>query len=120
MGADHKHLNLIEKYDLNEDTVLRIDRIKDYEQSEEVLYYIHEISGRSMRFPYVYQFSCAIDIDRHGRIWVLSFEKQPPPGADFNRESVQDVLVFEVYSPEGNLLQTIPFEYYIQDMTFKI
>jgi len=113
----YKHKNLIEKYDSNNNLILKIDRLKNYQESSgDVI----ESSISNLKPPIVNQFSHAIDIDSKGRIWVMSFIKHPTPEELVSKKPITNVTVFEIYAEDGTLLSTIPWKYYVDGLTFKI
>jgi len=105
------HQNRIEKYSGSGKLLMKIDRELPYELEYKYKKAKMEIRGvireyLDQDFPYV---SSGIGVDGKGRIWVLTSKKEVPEvteGMDF---TIQEYLVFEVYSEDGILLTRVPF-----------
>lgn len=125
--AAYENRNLIEKYDPENKIILKIDRLKDFNETSKIS--LKTVNTKSigiqpvnfnLRIPLINKFSYAIDIDGKGRIWVMSFSKQPSPEDLFMKNIINNVTIFEIYDEDGTLLGTIPWKYYIDGLTFKI
>ncbi|MFC1477315.1 6-bladed beta-propeller [candidate division KSB1 bacterium] len=103
--------NRIEKYSRFGELLLHVDRKKDFKQSTD--FPIIKIGRKSQtRFNI---FSAGIGIDHKERIWVASIARQLTNEEYLSNKEVHDILQFEVYSKEGELLCIIPCGYYVFD-----
>ncbi|MDH5386504.1 MAG: 6-bladed beta-propeller [Candidatus Aminicenantes bacterium] len=103
--------NRIEKYSGSGKLLMKIDRELPYELEYRYKKAKMEIRGvireyLAEDFPYV---SRGIGVDSRGRIWVLTYKKEVPEVTEGKDFTIQDYLVFEVYSEDGILLTRVPF-----------
>ena len=103
--------NRIEKYSGSGKLLMKIDRELPYKLEYKYKKAKMEIRGvireyLDQDFPYV---SNGIGVDGKGRIWVLSFKKEVPEVTEGMVFTIQEYLVFEVYSGDGILLSKVPF-----------
>ena len=104
-------LNRIEKYSPTGRLLLSIDRVLPYEIVHRYEKSSMEVRGRTIAVdqPAFTPVNSGIGTDSHGRIWVLSFQKEVG-GLQIPKDyRIQDYIAFEVYSPAGELLSRIPF-----------
>ena len=103
--------NRIEKYSGSGKLLMKIDRELPYKLEYKYKKAKMEIRGvireyLDQDFPYV---SNGVGVDGKGRIWVLSFKKEVPEVTEGMVFSIQEYLVFEVYSGDGILLTRVSF-----------
>jgi len=109
--AAFSSLNRIEKYSPAGRLLLSIDRVLPFEVTHRYKQSSMNIGGRvaTVDEPDFTPVNRGIGVDRRGRIWVLSFQKEADRSRMPEDHWMQDHLAFEIYSPEGVLLSRAPF-----------
>jgi hypothetical protein len=108
----YAHQNRISKYSSDGLWIFSADRSLPYEVKNEVKVEIFKSGDMEREFPWpsVSSVSKGISIDQKGRIWVLTFLKQPNRFLTFDEgENLADCYVFEVFDSDGILLFKVPF-----------
>ena len=110
-----RYQNRIERYTADGLLDLKIDRVKDFEESS----LAKKISLSPTRFAMdVNKFSIAVAIDSKYRIWVLSQKRQRTEIEIKSNDRIDNIFIFEIYNKEGILLGNVPLKQY--DYNFKI
>ncbi|MBN1938425.1 MAG: NHL repeat-containing protein [Candidatus Aminicenantes bacterium] len=124
--------NKIERYDPEGNLELVIDRPLNFEISKSVLQVKRRIGPREMEIPQANFVSKSLEVDDHGRIWVLSydrqltFEEQPlimhifgeGPGLEATKtlktsdDAKTDAFVIHVFDLSGVFLGKIPLAHF--------
>ena len=105
--------NLIEKFTSDGKSLLRIDRATAYEESMEAETIREQRGDVTVIYGLVNKFSNGIQLDSKGRIWVMSYNRQPTQEErnPDNEQDAPDLVYLEVYDKEGILLTRIPIEF---------
>jgi len=124
--------NLIEKYDVEGNRMLCMDRPLNFAISQKVEKVKRQVGPRQIEIPEVNMVSGDVAVDSKGRIWVLSYERQlkfeersltivfaDEDGNLEDRQKIQtgekskiDAFAFHVFSNDGIFLGKIPLDHY--------
>lgn len=114
---DHVYLaygfqNRINKYSADGHLLFSADRPLPYEVKNVMKVEVFKSGNMEREFPWpsVSSVSRGVSIDQKGRIWVLTYLKQPNRFLTFDEgENLTDCYVFEVFDSDGILLYKVPF-----------
>lgn len=103
------HHNRIEKYSCDGDLLLRISRELPYSDQYTFSDRKSLIAGESRIFQWAEfnKFGHELSIDHKGRIWVCTQIRKLKETENVIEERIEDLFVYEVYSPDGILLTRI-------------
>jgi hypothetical protein len=103
--------NRIDKYSADGHLLFSADRPLPYEVRNvlKVEVFKSGVMEREIPWPSVSSVSEGISIDQEGRIWVLTYLKQPNRFLTFDEgENLADCYIFEVFDSDGILLFKVP------------
>ncbi|MCJ7681131.1 MAG: hypothetical protein MUP70_10435 [Candidatus Aminicenantes bacterium] len=108
----YAHQNRISKYSSEGEMIFSSDRSLPYEIENVIKVELFKSGNMEREFPWpsVTSVSKGIGIDARGRLWVLTFLKQPNKFGEFENEgNLSKCYEFDVFDPNGVLLFKIPF-----------
>ena len=104
----YKHRNLIEKYSSDGRLLMQIVRPLNFPETKITLR--NGIDNLGSEVPNFV--SAGIDVDDRGRIWVLTYDRQPVKDGIYRDYSDPGLYKFEIFAANGILLTQIPLEIY--------
>ncbi len=110
--AAYGHQNKISKYSSDGRMILSADRSLPYEIENVMKVELFKSGNMEREFPWpsVSSVSKGVGMDHRGRIWVLTFLKQPNKfGAFENEGTLSNCYEFDVFDSNGILLFKVPF-----------
>ena len=110
----YRFQNRIEKYDALGKLLLRITRKVPYNVTTKIKLgreYNEDGGVQGVFLPKIPVVSCGIAVDGQGRIWVLTFSRQPKYNKGLEVADKQhDYVKLEVFSDKGLLVEDIPMK----------
>ena len=110
--AAYGHQNRIIKYSSDSKMIFSADRSLPYEIENVMKVELFKSGNMEREFPWpsVSSVSKGVGMDHRGRIWVLTFLKQPNRFGEFEEEgNLSDCYEFDVFDTDGILLFKVPF-----------
>ncbi len=108
----YAHQNRIIKYTPNGQMIFSTDRSLPYEIENVMKVELFKSGNLEREFPWpsVSSVSKGVGMDHRGRIWVLTFLKQPNKFGEFENEgNLSKCYEFDVFDSDGILLFKVPF-----------
>ena len=108
----YAHQNRILKYSLNGEMIFSANRSLPFEIENVVKVELFKSGDMEREFPWpsVSSVSKGVGMDHRGRIWVLTFLKQPNKFGSFENEGdLSKCYEFDVFDSDGILLFKVPF-----------
>jgi hypothetical protein len=104
----YKHRNLIEQYNSDGRLLMQIARPLNFPETKITLRDgIENLGSEVPNF-----ISADIDVDDRGRIWVLTYDRQPVKDETYRDDTASGLYKFEIFSANGILLTQIPLDTY--------